>query len=571
MINRINYFETIKDINFASLPEALQKGHDLVLKATKNGSDWTMYSTSDTIKKTVDLYLEKLSSAVSDTTKKSRSASKSIANYKAKRSKLKKKVAIAKPKAKKPTSAAKPKAKAKAAGAGAGGKKPAKPKKEVVLKVSGNAHHLTEEIKLIKRFANMVGKVRTKTQVLAYVRALQKAIRERKVRKTTVNGIVIKGIQDRAVKLYNLMLDKKLNEAKIDLKDGGFKDDLLKISNADKVYLSIGFLKRFINMQGLAPEIAKAESLLKSIRNAIKANKFEKDPYSKEISQIEHVLSSYLDGKIKDVDLTQAALSGLMGLPQLADIAPPKKAVGAKAKKKSPEAPIQMTLPAALSGLFTPVDKPGKREVTHKVFSLRGELGQFLGLIERLEYALLLRGEKGAGKTRFLYQLMDAFAEEGYQVANFTLEISKDSDLVKRMMEKYLKPKNRPNIHTADEAPNGIETIREAAKYFDVVAIDSYGKLGVKQSEFDRLRKDFPNTFFLVVFQSTTAGTARGGSGAEFDAGAVCQIDHPGIAWFEKNRYAMDDAFDLQYDVNNQCIYVKPVKIKETEEKELVN
>jgi tRNA A37 threonylcarbamoyladenosine biosynthesis protein TsaE len=52
-----------------------------------------------------------------------------------------------------------------------------------------------------------------------------------------------------------------------------------------------------------------------------------------------------------------------------------------------------------------------------------------LGWIEQLQYALVLRGEKGAGKTRLLYQLMDLFTSVGYMVANFTLEIMKESDL----------------------------------------------------------------------------------------------------------------------------------------------
>jgi hypothetical protein len=164
-----------------------------------------------------------------------------------------------------------------------------------------------------------------------------------------------------------------------------------------------------------------------------------------------------------------------------------------------------------------------------------------------LEYAVVLRGDKGAGKTRFLYQIKNAFASAGFDVGSFSLEIDKRSDIVTRMKDEYIDPKNRAKVQIASEAPDGIKTIRQAAKVFPVIAIDSWGKLGVPQTEFDKLRKEFPETFFIVIFQSTTAGTARGGSGAEYDAGAVIQVATGGIAYCEKNRYADSENIDAEF------------------------
>jgi hypothetical protein len=64
MITIDNYFHKIKDINLPALPEALQKGHEFILKGSKNGASWTFYSSSPTIKKTVDIYLTKLNEFV---------------------------------------------------------------------------------------------------------------------------------------------------------------------------------------------------------------------------------------------------------------------------------------------------------------------------------------------------------------------------------------------------------------------------------------------------------------------------------------------------------------------------
>lgn len=187
-----------------------------------------------------------------------------------------------------------------------------------------------------------------------------------------------------------------------------------------------------------------------------------------------------------------------------------------------------------------------------KTYQLPGDLGRFLGKIEQYEYALVLRGNKGAGKSRLLYQLMNVFSSQGWTGANFSLEMAKDSSVSKGYLEQYVAPENRGRIKHASEAPEGINTIRKAAEFFDFIVIDSFGKLGTKQEEFDRLRKDFPNVFWLVIFQSTTAGTARGGAAAEYDGGAVLQVNDGGVAVFEKNRYATQESMDLAYLVFEQ-------------------
>ncbi|RSK24180.1 hypothetical protein [Hymenobacter metallilatus] len=207
----------------------------------------------------------------------------------------------------------------------------------------------------------------------------------------------------------------------------------------------------------------------------------------------------------------------------------------------------------SLDALFTPIGVKDTRRPAGEALALPGDLGRFVGVIERHEYALVLRGDKGAGKTRLLYQLKNLFASVGLSVASFSLEIDKNSTVVAKNTAAYIAPANRVRIKIASEVPQGLATIRQAAEHFDVVAIDSWSKIpGTSPTDFDALRKAYPRTVFLVIFQSTTAGTARGGSSSEYDASAVCQVDLPGIAHFEKNRYATGPADELRYDVNEQ-------------------
>lgn len=97
-------------------------------------------------------------------------------------------------------------------------------------------------------------------------------------------------------------------------------------------------------------------------------------------------------------------------------------------------------------------------------------------------------------------------------------------------------------VFKSDSAPNGIEDIKDAARQFDVVCIDSWGKIpGVQSEDFDTLSKEFPKTMFIIIFQSTTNGTARGGSAPEYDAGMVIQVAKGGRDYCEKNRYSGND------------------------------
>jgi hypothetical protein len=69
MITIDNYFNKVNSFDLKSLPEALRKGNEFVLKATNNGASWVSYHSSEPIKKTVDMYLVKLNEFVSSTTK----------------------------------------------------------------------------------------------------------------------------------------------------------------------------------------------------------------------------------------------------------------------------------------------------------------------------------------------------------------------------------------------------------------------------------------------------------------------------------------------------------------------
>ena len=190
-------------------------------------------------------------------------------------------------------------------------------------------------------------------------------------------------------------------------------------------------------------------------------------------------------------------------------------------------------------------------------FKLKGDLGNFLGDLEKYKLAMSIEGDQGAGKTQLAFQLADGFVDIGYSVGMFQLEIGAASNIIVKNREKYIKPSNRNRVAIAGEAPNGIDTIREYAKKFGVIIIDSWTKLEVDSIEFDKLRKDFPDTIWIVLFQRTSANKIRGGTKPLYDAGInieVVKADETFInnyAVATKNRYGQTG---LRYNISKQKI-----------------
>lgn len=70
--------------------------------------------------------------------------------------------------------------------------------------------------------------------------------------------------------------------------------------------------------------------------------------------------------------------------------------------------------------------------------------------------------------------------------------------------------------------------------------MDSFGKLKTKPEEFDKLRTDFPNTIFIIIFQKTSSGTMRGGPSMLFDSAAAIDIvkqEDERVAVMVKSRF----------------------------------
>lgn len=206
-----------------------------------------------------------------------------------------------------------------------------------------------------------------------------------------------------------------------------------------------------------------------------------------------------------------------------------------KKKKKTAKKRTVKTQPT-LYGLEN-ITKIEPKEIID--LSPSGELGQFLTGYEPSEYAVIIKGDKGAGKSRLLHQLMNLFAGMSKKIAFLSLEMDKSTAIAQQLVKEYISGKNQSNILCTSQIP----TIEELSKIassgqFEVIAIDSFNKIkDFNQKNFEELRKKYPKIIWLVIFQSTTGKVIRGGNMPEYDCSVVIQINTGGNAVLEKNRY----------------------------------
>ena len=320
----------------------------------------------------------------------------------------------------------------------------------------------------------------------------------------------------------------------------------------------VKFIERFVSLHNQIQSKQQIADFIKALQQAIIGKKIRKSsPFSNHIEQIQQKLinrhnmlpengsvrisinKQWLGELKRIISGPSSSIGYLNGLNNIHD----HHVIPVKTKKRDVR-------------IFDSMDKIDN-EPSVDSFRLKGDLGQFLGDMERFELAMTIEGDQGGGKTRFAYQLADAFSDLGNRVAIFSLEIGRKSDLIRRMREEYLRPANLRNIFIADQLPKGLDTIKEAANDFDVIILDSWNKVGVPSLEFDRLRKAYPNTIFIVIFQRTTQKTIRGGTAPLFDAGInieVVKVDDTFVnnyAVATKNRYGVTG---IRYNISQQEI-----------------
>ncbi|SEH05037.1 P-loop NTPase family protein [Candidatus Venteria ishoeyi] len=462
MISKSNYFIEAKKIDYKSLPEALKEGFDTIKFGSKDYKTWE-YLEDD--KEFLAVYFRKLNKHLE-------------------------KGKVSKPK---------PKSKAKVAGkttsktTKSAPKKTAKKPKPTKNDRIDLVERVPEEIRFIKRYTLLNEKVKTKHQVLLFINALQKAITEKRIRKTSAYAKEIVQIQDKLVKLYNEMGE----EAKIEIGSGTLAR-YKRIADSEKIMPSITYIKRFISLHGKTGVKDKAKRLLDQMLKAVKAKKLkESDPYKVRLESVYRALREYIEGITKTPTITQAELNGLMGLVE-------NNSLFAK-KKSSDDNSLN-----GVSGVISSV------QLSNMEFETIGLTGKYKDLIgdPSVGFSCMVYGKPKSGKSTLCIDFANHLAQHHGKVLYAAIEEGYGYTM-KEKLERLGAV--HPNLFVSENLPDKLSE-------FQFVFVDSVSKGKVDNEKLNELIQAHPKTAFIFIFHSTKEGDFRGGQENAHDVDCIIEV-----------------------------------------------
>lgn len=483
MITINNYYSEIKKqgVTKTSLPDALRKGWDYIDQVTENGKSYYAYEVNDVIKRTLDLYLTKLNEFLNKTAKKPKSPRKSTS----------KKPTASKSLVTKKTTAPKLAWNIQKAN------KKTKRKAEVI---SQQVEKVSDELKLIKRYALMHDKTKNQNQIRLFISALQKAIAEKRIRKSSEFAKDIIEIQEKLIKLHGRFksttdrIHVTISEAKL--------SHYLSLVGKQVELQSVKFIKSYINLQGKLIPNQKAKNLHNRIANAINKKRVtSKDRYWKEVQQILSTLKSFVKKNLEEGELIVSSkeLNGLQGIVLGC---PCTELKGIQANPKN-------TIMSST-------------EIVKLDFEKLGFGGKWLDLIgdPSSGFTAMIFGKPKMGKSYLAVDFAGYLARNHGTALYVAREEGIDDTLQKKLREKKVA---HPDLYVSDYLPEDLSS-------YDFVFLDSVNKLGLSPEDLDKLKRKFPETSFIYIFQTTKTGNFRGGNEFQHDVDVVIEVPEKGKA-----------------------------------------
>ncbi len=486
-----NYFATVAKIGVENLSPALKKGHELIDKATKGGSDWKSYNT---FKKQFDLTFEVLSKFI-DVSEKSKAVSPSKAD---------KATPVYTEKHKSERAAVKPYAvETKIATHKKSKEKQKFNRKDVEL--------ISPETLFIKRFAALNNKTKSKDQVLSFIRSLQKAIVERRIRINSKHGKLIEYIQ-------KFLVDKYNKATKNTIEFSFPENDLIKyqkIGGGEMILHSIRFIKSYIGLQGRDMTKEKAKKLFNRIVDAIEEKKLTStDKYYKHIKVILNSLERFVKqkGTSPSLPITQAELNGLEGV--LKECGCNNNLNGIDTIEVITKIPTEKKPPQ--NTILNSQDVIDLK--THKL-NFTGKWLNFIGNPSR-GFTAMIYGKPKFGKSYLAIDFAGYLARNHGKVLYVAYEEGFDDTLKQKLQDKSVV---HQNLDVADYLPANLSA-------YEYVFIDSVNKAGLSSEDLDKLERKNPNISFTYVYQTTKDGNHKGSMEHKHNVDIVIEVPERGIA-----------------------------------------
>ena len=467
MITINNYMAQASAIDFSSFPEPLRKGDDLTRKSLKNSGQ--TYQSNDTIKRVVDTYVAKLN----DYLKANPQPQDEPAQPMQKSVPPKKKSSLVKPRV--------PRAKAKI---------PAKTASKVQAKP---VELIPEEIKFLRRYVAMHGKVKTRSSVMQLLSSLQKAMIEKRIRKTSAYAKIILQMQDQLIKAADRMGEAaEINITKVNL------EKYREITSSQRIRESIALLKRFVALQGREGIKEKAERLIASMERMVKNGKVTKeDPYSARLNEAYKSLKLYIKEKKNTPEIQASELNGIYGL-----LGMNVRSTDNYSAKKS----------KGLSGVMSSSD------LVQMDFDTIGLKGKFRDLIgdPSVGFTAMVFGQPKSGKSTLMLEFAHHLALQQGEV----LYVAFEEGYGYTLKEKITR------IGAIHPRLNFSESLPKSLSSYDFVFIDSVSRAGMELADMTKLKHRYPRTSFVFIFHATKDGKFRGGNELAHEVDVIIEVEN---------------------------------------------
>lgn len=374
-----------------------------------------------------------------------------------------------------------------------------------------------EELKFIKRYVSMHGKEKTREQILSFINALQRAILEKRIRKTSDYAEQIRYIQDGLIKLYN----KMDNTVEIKIREHVLTE-MMQIAGSEKVRLSVAYLKRYIGMQGKHITKEKAEKLLTLIAGALDKEKIAgTDPYMEKMKRVLSSLRAY----IKDADqpktlhIHEATLNGLQRALD---------GCGCGQHKG-----LQGIDPADEAAPDTVMNSMDFAKMKFKTLGFTGKWRDLIG-DPSSNFTAMIFGKPKMGKSYLAVDFAGYLARNHGKVLYVAKEEGLDLTLQEKLNDKDVK---HPNLFVSAAIPESLDD-------YDFIFLDSVSRLGLSPEDLRQLKKQYPSKSFIYVFQSTKQGNFRGENSFQHDVDVVIEVPEKGKA-VQMGRFNQGGEMDI--------------------------
>lgn len=481
-----NYFDIMQHVDVSALPSDYREGHQLIVDATQNGQTWEAYHASQEIANIFDAFFVKLSEHLDN-----------------KPSKGKSRDSERKSPASKKTASSGAKSRTKVRATRVRPQKAAKSFKKPQIAYH-NQERIPDEIKFMRRFLNLDGKVHSDDKLLRFINALQKAMVEKRIRKTSPNAEHMLYIQDALLGVYNGMTVPTRIDIRPEIAER-FKD----IVGVERIYPSVQYIKRFIGLHGKPVAKDKAARLLKNIDWAVQREIITtSDPYWDEIGDIKKRLASFTakGSKAKTMQVEKAELNGLNGIVRSCGCQS-LNGFGISGEDEDEE---------GAPGLMNSLD------FAEMEFDTIGFHGKWLDLIgdPAPGFTAMVFGKPKMGKSYLCVEFAGYLARNHGKVLYVAREEGLDATLQQKLRHKSVAHRN---LDVSDHIPDDLGG-------YDFVFLDSVNKLGLEPEHLEVLQAENPETSFIFIFQTTKLGNFRGRNTFQHDVDVVIEIPEKGRA-----------------------------------------